>query len=190
MRKSDNKKFNQSGFTLIELLVVIVIIGILAGIAIPVFLNQRKKATVSGMRSDIATVRTAFAAYNLEKNTFGTEEVIAAGGVATGPALIDFGFKPTPGNTLTTLHDDVSRSLCVVVANAASDTVAIYATGPGSVASSCTSGYPNANSDVVDSVAVATLNVTIISRGLRPNSPVCTSTANAAKQNMGCPVGP
>ena len=54
IRKSMEEK--DQGFTLIELLVVMIIIGILAAIAIPVFLNQRKRAVDSSIKSDLRSI--------------------------------------------------------------------------------------------------------------------------------------
>ncbi len=57
------KKPGDEGFTLIELLVVIIIIGILAAIAIPVFLSQRKKAVDASMKADLRNVATVVETY-------------------------------------------------------------------------------------------------------------------------------
>lgn len=50
---------SEKGFTLIELLVVMLILGILAAIAIPAFLNQKNKATDSQAKTNARTLQTA-----------------------------------------------------------------------------------------------------------------------------------
>jgi type IV pilus assembly protein PilA len=54
---------NQEGFTLIELLVVILIIGILAAIAIPSFLNQKGKAYDASAKELARTAETTAETY-------------------------------------------------------------------------------------------------------------------------------
>ena len=72
-----HRAHGQEGFTLIELLVVILIIGILAAVAIPAFLNQKGKAQDANVKSDINTAQTAEESYNTTNSAGGYAAVTA-----------------------------------------------------------------------------------------------------------------
>ena len=64
------KHEGDQGFTLIELLVVIIIIGILAAIAIPVFLNQRQKGWDAAVKADLRNAATTEETYLTENSVY------------------------------------------------------------------------------------------------------------------------
>src|SRR5213075_257020 len=78
IRKAQEER--EGGFTLIELLVVMIIIGILAAIAIPVFLNQRKKAQDSAAKADVSTLGKEIATYYVDNTNTPVISVPAGSG--------------------------------------------------------------------------------------------------------------
>jgi type IV pilus assembly protein PilA len=61
---------DEGGFTLVELLVVMLIIGVLAAIAIPAFLNHEAKAHDAAATSTLWTASTAIEVYRTDHDTF------------------------------------------------------------------------------------------------------------------------
>ena len=93
---------DEKGFTLIELLVVILIIGILAAIALPAFLNQRAKAQDSEAKSAVRTAQTALETFYTDNQTYVGATPAAL--VAIEPAL-------TNAQGLNTGHPERDRLL-------------------------------------------------------------------------------
>ncbi len=105
---------HEGGFTLIELLVVIIIIGILAAIAIPVFLNQRAKATESGMKSDLRTVANEVETYFTDDQDYPTAAQVTQAGetVTVGANTVSLSDPDT-----TVSYTDNGQSYCIEATN-------------------------------------------------------------------------
>lgn len=89
------------GFTLIELLVVMIIIGILAAIAIPIFLNQRKKANDSAGTSDVSTLGKEVATFFVDATALPSGVAVTGGKLQVNGADVGNASKTTTTAALT-----------------------------------------------------------------------------------------
>lgn len=133
-----------SGFTLIELLVVIIIIGILAAIAIPLFLNQRIKAYDSAAKSDLRELAQFEEAYLVDHSSYATIATLLADGE---------GVKVSPGVTLSVVRYNGPDAYCLSAKSAGSPNTWFYDSQAGGQQGQGASGCPKTTTGTVgDSV--------------------------------------
>ena len=139
---SNRKEKDQKGFSLVELLVVLLIMSIMAGVAVPLYLNQRNRAYLQTAVSDATSIGQEITAIVSDYTSFGSSS--ATNSITISSNVLVFGAMTSaagngtaaaagPGTTVSTVRLSTGSSLssantgsgtglawCIVISNSTS----------------------------------------------------------------------
>jgi type IV pilus assembly protein PilA len=169
-----NYKQGDKGFTLVELLVVIIIIGILAAVALPNFLNQSAKAKQAEAKQNVGAINRIQNALRVENSSFATTfDAVAIGSLASSTSTVS--------TTNYTYALAGSTDTATIVAQSRDTSLKSY-TG-GNIRYANTQSQSVATSSVCETLSPGT--ATVSAPTLNVTAGVATTTCGAGMTQLG-----